>query len=223
MVESWRLWDAIRPEHEMRRVSSWSLDADYYESLDAKLAVLVCQGAALAADGVERVIGAGGRRIIRLGTAGGLDTAQKVGDLVVSYAAIRDEGTSHCYLPASVPACADLDLAFELAESLRDQVGNTHGPCLTWTTDGRWVESNEQIDCYTRLSARAVDMETAGLFAAAQAKGIRAASVSVLADLPIMHRSEEFKGLPTTESEWNAVCDRARAALATIMAFASDQ
>jgi hypothetical protein len=221
MIESWRLWESIEPATRTRRVSSWALDSDYFETVDGAVAILICQGASIAADGAERAAGSGGRRLIRLGTAGGLADGQEVGDLVVSFVAIRDEGTSGHYLPSTVPACADPRLAWQLADAL-DGHGPLHGPCLTWTTDGRWVESTEQIQTYARLGARSVDMETAALFAVGQTRGFAAASVSVLADLPVHEKSESFKGLPVSEAEWTLVCDRARSVIATVIELAGE-
>ncbi|MFC1976315.1 phosphorylase, partial [Chloroflexota bacterium] len=58
-------------------------------------------GAPLAAGILEEVIALGGRKFIACGGAGVLDRDIAVGHLIVSTAAIRDEGTSYHYLPPS--------------------------------------------------------------------------------------------------------------------------
>lgn len=51
----------------------------------------------------------GGKRFLRIGTAGSLQPFVKVGDLINVQASVRDEGTSVHYLPAEVPAIASLE------------------------------------------------------------------------------------------------------------------
>jgi uridine phosphorylase len=52
----------------------------------------------------------GGRRFIRVGTAGSLQPQTvRVGDLVIATGSVRDEGTSDAYLPREFPAVAHPD------------------------------------------------------------------------------------------------------------------
>ena len=52
---------------------------------------------------VETLGALGTRRFVNLGAAGGLQPGDRVGDLVVCDAAVRDEGLSHHYLPPAAP------------------------------------------------------------------------------------------------------------------------
>ncbi|GHO47885.1 purine-nucleoside phosphorylase [Ktedonospora formicarum] len=56
-------------------------------------------GAPLAAGYLEEMIAAGARTIMACGGAGVLDNTINVGEVIVPYAAIRDEGVSYHYLP----------------------------------------------------------------------------------------------------------------------------
>ncbi len=56
---------------------------------------------------VNELVRLGARRILRVGTAGSLQPDYiRVGDLVVATAAVRDEKTSHLYVPGEYPAVA---------------------------------------------------------------------------------------------------------------------
>jgi uridine phosphorylase len=57
--------------------------------------------AAFVAALFEEVIARGGRKFVVCGGAGVLDKTIASGDIVVPTSAIRDEGTSYHYLPAS--------------------------------------------------------------------------------------------------------------------------
>ncbi|HET8798098.1 MAG TPA: hypothetical protein VFO89_10450 [Thermoanaerobaculia bacterium] len=218
ILESWRLWEALQEEHAARRISEWRLDSDYFELEESPaIAVVIAQGASIAVDALERLAGSGASRVVRLGTTGGLQPSMSVGDVALPYAAIRGEGTSRCYLPPHVPALAALPLVEALAARLSAHCGTAIAPCIGWTTDGRWVESDAEIREFSALGVSVVDMESAALFSAAMVRSVQAASVSIVADLPILHIGSEFKGLPAGEEEWRLVLRRARAAFAALL------
>lgn len=220
MMESFRLCEGIVAYAglEPEKVSDWRLDGDYFIVGTAPPVLLVvAQGASLAADAVERLVGSGCQRIIRIGTCGGLREEQAIGDVVVIRAAVRDEGTSDHYLPRGFPAVADPALVDEVLAAVRG-AGFDATPALSWTTDGRWTESDEAIRAFGSLGVAAVDMETAGLFAAATKRRARAASLSIVADKPIEHIGAEFKGLPLGRMEWDLVVASGARVLKAILA-----
>lgn len=65
----------------------------------------------------------GGKRFLRVGTAGSLQPNQiKVGDVVIATAAVRDEDTSTCYISPEYPAVASFDMvnaAYSASEILQ--------------------------------------------------------------------------------------------------------
>ncbi|MEJ2744874.1 MAG: nucleoside phosphorylase, partial [bacterium] len=63
-----------------------------------------CPSAAIAVEELARV---GADTFIRVGTAGGLQTDVGIGDLVISTATVREDGTSLQYVPLNYPAVAD--------------------------------------------------------------------------------------------------------------------
>jgi nucleoside phosphorylase len=218
ILESWRLWEGIQDAFPARRISDWRLDSDYFELQAARpTAVVIAQGASMAVDALERLAGAKASRVVRLGTTGGLQHSQHVGQPVLPYCAVRGEGTSGYYLPPQVPAVANLSLVEDLAQELSADFAAPIHPCVGWTTDGRWTESDGEIRQFSELGMAVVDMESAALFAAAMRRRVQAASVSIIADLPILHLGAEFKGLPGGEEEWNLVVRQARIAFGAIL------
>ena len=65
-----------------------------------------CPSAAIA---IEELIKCGADTFIRIGTCGALQREVKLGDLCITTAAVREEGTTRQYVPLSYPAVADLD------------------------------------------------------------------------------------------------------------------
>jgi len=74
-------------------------------------------GGPSAAIGVEELAAVGADTFIRVGTSGGVQPVTRVGDLVITSAAVRDEGTSQQYMPLAFPAVADLDVTLALREA----------------------------------------------------------------------------------------------------------
>jgi uridine phosphorylase len=77
-------------------------------------------GAPSTAIGVEEFGKIGVHTIIRIGTSGILSPKVKIGDIVSATGAIRDEGTTHEYVPSAFPAVAHPDVIFALRQSAQD-------------------------------------------------------------------------------------------------------
>lgn len=134
-------------------------------------------GAPVVAIVLEELSVLGVDTIVGIGTAGALADTLHPGDLVVCSAALRDEGTSHHYAPASPWGTPDADLLSRLKAALPDAAV---GP--TWTTDAPYRETSEEIQRYRSEGILTVDMEASALFTVASTLGIRAASVFCISD-----------------------------------------
>ena len=66
---------------------------------------------------VEELYKIGARTFLRVGTSGIMQPYIKTGDFIVATSAIRDEGTSHQYLPPAFPAVADFGVVRALQQS----------------------------------------------------------------------------------------------------------
>ena len=74
-------------------------------------------GCPSTAIGVEELAAIGADTFIRVGTSGGMQQHVQVGDLAITMAAVRDEGTTPQYMPLAFPAVADLDVTLALREA----------------------------------------------------------------------------------------------------------
>ena len=66
---------------------------------------------------VEELIAIGADTFIRVGTSGGMQPDQTPGEMAISTAAIRDEGTSTQYMPIEFPAIADIQITQALKQA----------------------------------------------------------------------------------------------------------
>jgi uridine phosphorylase len=113
--------------------------------------VAVCgrfgKGAPAAGLVVEQLTALGARRVISVGTAGGLAPYLETGEVVVCDRAIRDEGLSYHYLPGSKyclpsPALTGLLRAALRADHQHFRTGTT------WSTDAPYRETAHEVSTY---------------------------------------------------------------------------
>ncbi len=123
----------------------------------------------------------GVQRLVILSLAGGLQPDLAPGSIVVAERAIRDEGTSYHYLAPSRDVQASPQLVTALCKSLQERGMNPLTGAV-WSTDAPYRETRQEAESFQREGVLAVDMESAGVFAAAQARGAQAASVFVIGD-----------------------------------------
>lgn len=138
-------------------------------------------GAPIVAAQAEELIALGAKRLVSIALAGGIQSDLGAGALVVATGAIRDEGTSHHYLPPGRVIDSDPELADTLATALRARGAIVHTG-RTWSTDAPYRETREEVEAYASEGALVVDMELAALLAVAQVRGVKAAGVLVAGD-----------------------------------------
>jgi nucleoside phosphorylase len=139
-------------------------------------------GAPVASVVLEDLIALGCTRIVSIGTCGGMRPGIRVGDLVLCTGAVRDEGTSHHYLPAGAPALPHPGLTAALASQL-EQAGAPHERTRTWTTDAPYRETAEEVDRHVADGVAVVEMEAAALFVVGEVRGAQVASALVVSDV----------------------------------------
>ena len=123
----------------------------------------------------------GVQRLVILSLAGALQPDLAPGSLVIADRAIRDEGTSYHYLAPAKDVQGSPRLAASIAGALQARgLASTTG--AVWSTDAPYRETREEAELFGGEGVKAVDMESAGLFAAAQVRGREAASVFVIGD-----------------------------------------
>lgn len=129
----------------------------------------------------EQMAAWGTRRLAILSLAGGLQPALAPGDIVLGASAMRDEGTSYHYLPPADQVQASPKLVGTIGAALKAR----HLPYAQgsiWSTDAAFRETREEADYFQAKGVQAVDMESAGLFAMGQVRGLETASLFVIGD-----------------------------------------
>jgi uridine phosphorylase len=139
-------------------------------------------GAPVAAVMLEDLIALGCHRVVSIGTCGGMDPSLDVGDLVLCSGAVRDEGTSHHYLPDGVPAVPDEGLTARVAAVLEAR-GEQFRLGDAWTTDAPYRETAEEVLRHVEAGVPVVEMEAAALFAVASVREAQVAALLTVSDV----------------------------------------
>lgn len=206
ILESKPILDTILSlDYDFQIISSYHLDYDWYllEINGIRIAFAVSQGASMAVDLAERYIASGIKKVVRIGTIGSLSDSLRLGEYIIPYASIKDEGTSDFYLEPKSPAIANIELTQQISDILR-QSGNVVHNGIVWSTDGRWKETDSTIARRISDGAIGTDMESSALFAFGIDRKTPVASISVLSD-EIHNSKGDYKGLSDKEIWFNKV------------------
>lgn len=144
------------------------------------LPVTVCStgiGGASAIIALEELVQAGARTLVRVGSAGALQSDIGFGDLIVVEGAVRHDGGSLAYLPPEYPACADIRLQLALLEHIAAS-GLPHWHGLVRSHDS-FYRDDEQAVCryWHERGVLGADMETASLLTVGRLRKVRVAAV----------------------------------------------
>ena len=104
------------------------------------------------------------------GGGGVLDQNIGVGQILVVDGAIRDEGFSYQYIPASRVIYTDPAVTNKIVSYLEKR-GVSYLRGLVWTTDAIFRETAARIEARIKEGAKIVEMEQAGCIAVAQFRG----------------------------------------------------
>ncbi len=127
-------------------------------------------GAPFAVLVAEQLFVSGCRFLVSITSAGQIEAKGPPPYFVLIDRALRDEGTSHHYLPPSVFAEADHTLADRAFARLAALPLAIHRG-TSWTTDAPYRETEDAIVAARAHGALAVEMEAAALYAFARARG----------------------------------------------------
>jgi len=146
-------------------------------------------GGPAAAIAVEELLRIGAETFVRVGTTGAIQPQVRIGDLVVSTAAVRMEGASKQYVRVEYPAAASYEVVFALIEAA-ESLGVRYHVGVTASTDSFYVgQARQGFGGYTQswagslipdLRAAGVlnfEMEAATIFTLAGIYGARAGCV----------------------------------------------
>jgi uridine phosphorylase len=125
----------------------------------------------------EQLAASGARVILGLTSAGQVSADLQIPSLVVPSRAVRDEGTSYHYLPASEIVEGDAQVRAALVKELGG-LGLPVRVGTVWTTDAPYRETPEQLERHACAGVLAVEMQAASLFAFGAARGVRCGVVA---------------------------------------------
>jgi uridine phosphorylase len=148
-----------------------------------------CPAAAIA---LEELIKVGADTFIRVGTAGALQKEVGLGDVCISTAAVREEGTTRQYVPISYPAVADLDVTVALRQAARN-LGFKHHVGITHCKDAFFIEGDANLpieeenrakwQAWYRSNVLSTAMESAALFVISSIRRVRAGEILAIIGL----------------------------------------
>ncbi len=172
--------------------------------------VSVCStgiGGPSAVIALEELHAVGADTFLRTGTCGGIQLQVQSDDLVIATGAVRHEGTSREYAPLEFPAVPDYEVLSALVDTAKtmghpwhvgvvqckDSFYGQHDPDrmpVSYELKAKW-------EAWKRLGVLASEMESAALFTAAAALGVRCGAAFHV----IWNQERENAGLDQKESE----------------------
>lgn len=145
--------------------------------------------------------------IIRIGSAGALDPALELGDIVIGMAACTNSNYGSMFnLEGSFAPVADWEL-LKKADAAAQRLGVRYKVGNIFTSDTFYGESGEFAEKYRDMGVLAVEMETAGLYMNAARAGKKALAIFTISDC-------FFKeGVATAEQRQDSFTDMMEVAL----------
>ena len=143
----------------------------------------LCQaplGAPAAVQLLEWLITYGVETVLTIGTAGALNDLPE-NEMFLVKRAIRDEGTSFHYMDPGQFVDLDRDFLKQVEKAL-SELNLDYDEVTTWTTDGFFRETPNQVLQAKELGAKTVEMECSALAACAEFRNINFAQILFTAD-----------------------------------------
>jgi len=208
-----------------REFRSWLVSLDAFKVLVVSTGI----GGPSTSIAVEELAMLGVRIFVRVGTCGGIQPFLRIGDVVISTAAVRLDGASSHYAPMEFPAVADLRITYDLCRAATS-LGLTYFAGITASSD-TFYPGQERYDSYsgyvlrrfqgslaewTRLGVLNYEMESATLFTMCAAMGLKAGAVCGV--LALRATSEQVASEMLKLTEANAI----RVAVEAVTRYGSD-
>lgn len=136
-----------------------------------------CPSTAIAVEELARV---GVTSFIRVGSSAAVQPGIAPGDLLVSEASFRNDGTTAAYVPAGYPAVPDLELTLALtkhSKRIAEAVGTQSHTGISVSDDAFYAETPQWIGQLNELGILNVEMEASALYVVAKLRGLRAGMV----------------------------------------------
>src|SRR6266542_1154365 len=167
-----------------------------------------CPSAAIV---VEELVMLGCKKLLRVGTCGGLQPHHALGDMIVALSAVPQDGTVKTYVKEPHCPTADWGLVHEAVHQAKELGQPIHvGPIVS--SDVFYNPDGEQYQRWSDRGILAVEMEASILFTLGALRKVHAGCLLTVSDIVV---EGEFKRI--TDDELRAAVDRmTRVALATV-------
>lgn len=152
--------------------------------------MLAVIGAPMAVGHLEELRACGFENFIVLGSCGVLDKRIEADKILIPSVALRDEGTSYHYAPASDEISYNEALLLTMEKAFNN-AGIEHVRTKTWTTDAFFRETADKVKRRMAVGAEVVDMEASALMAWAQFRQANVYQFFYTADY-VDHHNEEW-------------------------------
>lgn len=167
----------------------------------------------------EELCRGGARRIVRAGTAGGLQPEVGDGAVVLATAAVREDGLTDLLAPPGFPAVADARLTIALEDAARSagvRDDRLHrGVVLSNAAFYAHDVLGSRLELWQRAGCVAVEMEAAALFVVAALHAVAAAAVLAVDGNPLAADDTAMEG-------YDPFRDVVRDAVDTVVTIALD-
>lgn len=130
----------------------------------------------------------GAERIIRAGSAGGMQPEVQSGDVVIATAAVRDDGLSERLVPSGFPAVATVDVVNDLRAQPSDKeifAQRFEGIVLTSDVFYPGEVLGSELGDWAKANVVAVEMEVATLFVIGALHGVEVGAVLAIDGNPL--------------------------------------
>jgi uridine phosphorylase len=167
---------ALRRSGDAKRFTGWPCyhsDLDTFTIAGREVGIIGrVVGAPFAVLVAEELFASGCSLLLSLTSAGQIVPSGPPPYFVIIDQALRDEGTSYHYMPASEFAAADPQLV-QAASNATSAAGPRVIVGSTWTTDAPFRETAEAIEAARSKGILGVEMEAAALYAFARSADVR--------------------------------------------------
>jgi uridine phosphorylase len=155
---------------------------------------------------VNEAANIGAQTFIRVGSCGALQKSINCGDLIISSAAVRLDGTSNCYVIPEYPAVADYEVLPALIEAV-ESLGVRYHVGITATTSD-FYDGQARVSCKNfsapqcenliqtlqKANVLNFEMETATLFVLCSLFGLKAGTVCAVYANHVTGKFEPYAG-----------------------------
>ena len=188
-------FDSAEQVAQNREYTTYTGEITGYDNKKIKISAtstgIGCPSTAIA---VEELIKVGAEVFIRIGTAGSLQKEVALGDVVITTAAVRQEGTTRQYIPIEYPAVANLDVTVALQKAAKKLKITAH-PGISHCKDAFYTEgadgaklplgaqSAANWTAWERGNVLATSMESAALYVVSSIRRVKAGEVLAIIGL----------------------------------------